>query len=201
VTTINRSGNESAPSNQVEKFINGSVPAPPPPSGSSADTTPPADVIDFSANPGFRKLMLSWTNPSDSDFKGVQIYYRTDRPPASVEDATILGYFIGEPGQTMQITHVGLVNDQSYFYSAASFDGNGNFQNTAQANSTTVHVELDTSAEEPFSTGGCGMIKPGSGGNPPGPGQAAEMIVMLSIILLMLFKKMARTGRVQKVLI
>ena len=42
------------------------------------DTTPPGDVTNFTAVPGNTVVNLNWTNPTDSDYKGVMIRYRTD---------------------------------------------------------------------------------------------------------------------------
>jgi len=41
--------------------------------GGGADTTPPGDVTNFIAQSGDRQVALSWTNPTDSDFKGTLI--------------------------------------------------------------------------------------------------------------------------------
>ncbi len=99
----------------------------------------------------------------------------------------------------MSSTHVGLENNVSYYYAAASFDVLRNYQNSVQVNATTFNPASKTSSEEqPFTTGGCGMIKPG-GGDPPGPGQAAEMILMFGIILLLLFKKRLKANNHQLV--
>ena len=42
------------------------------------DTTAPGDVANFNATPGPAQITLTWTNPTDTDFAGVMIRYRTD---------------------------------------------------------------------------------------------------------------------------
>ncbi len=42
------------------------------------DTTPPNDVTNFTAIPSNGRVSLNWTNPTDADFKGVMLRYRTD---------------------------------------------------------------------------------------------------------------------------
>ena len=63
------------------------------------DATPPADVQNFMAVPGSQSVTLHWTGPSDPDFIGVRILYRTDRFPANLNDGTLLGDFTGWKNQ------------------------------------------------------------------------------------------------------
>src|SRR3990172_3645682 len=69
----------------------------------------------------------------------------------------------------------------SIFYSASSYDRNGNLQSTVHA---WAIPSDSTSAQETSSAGGCGMIRP-VGGTRSGPGQAADLIALLAIILVM----------------
>lgn len=171
MTAYDTSGNESGYSNEVSKTV--------------ADTTPPGDVQNFTAVGGDQRITLSWTNPPDSDFVGVRIHYRTDHFPADINDGTLLGDFTGQPNQTASTAHTGLQNGVTYYYSASSYDASGNYQSTAQASATP-----STSADNPNSTssGGCGMIFRKDGEH-LGPGQAADMMVLLAVPLIALMRR------------
>lgn len=147
--------------------------------GTAPDTTPPADVQNFTAVEGAQQITLSWTNPPDLDFVGVHIRFRTDHFPTDINDGTLLGDFTGQPNQTMSTAHTGLQNGVTYYYSAASYDGSGNFQSAAFVSATPANAPDDL---ETPTTGGCGMVRP-TDGNPPGPAQAADMIMLLLVIL------------------
>ena len=57
---------------------------------SPTDTTPPNDVTGFTATPSSGRVSRSWTNPTDADFKGVMLRYRTDGTyPASKTDGVL----------------------------------------------------------------------------------------------------------------
>ncbi|MBN4053140.1 fibronectin type III domain-containing protein [bacterium AH-315-L15] len=150
--------------------------------GQQPDTTPPNDVIDFTATSRLKNVRLSWTNPSDLDFTGVRIVFRTDRFPSDIHDGTHLGDFAGLPDERHETSHADLGNATTYYYIAASYDNHGNFQNTVRASATTLN------------RGGCGMVIP-TNGKPPGPEEAAEMIVLLAILLMLWIKKEIRHHR------
>jgi hypothetical protein len=161
-----------------------------------ADTTPPADVQNFSAVPGDQKITLQWTNPPDSDFAGVLIRFRTDHFPEDINEGELLGDFAGQPNQTMTSTPSGLQNNVTYYYSASSYDSHGNYQSTAHASASPFSsLSQSEQPENPITTGGggsggggCAMISPRDG-NPPGPEQAAEIPFLVGIVLLALLKK------------
>ena len=50
----------------------------PPGTKSPSDTIAPNDVTNFNAIPGNGHVSLIRTNPTDADFKGVMLRYRTD---------------------------------------------------------------------------------------------------------------------------
>ncbi|MFQ5598288.1 MAG: fibronectin type III domain-containing protein, partial [Nitrospiria bacterium] len=157
-----------------------------------SDTTPPADIANFTATPGFRKIDLSWINPTDADFVGVRIRVRTDRFPTGIDDGELVGDVSGSPGNEMHLTHLNLSNGVTYFYLAASYDSSGNFQNTAFVSATPIGTATEDNGSSEVAAGGCGMIRPGSG-NPPGPGDAAAMLSLFGLISLMWLKKVSRT--------
>jgi len=158
----------------------------------TGDSTPPMDIVEFAAIAENAQNKLSWVNPPDSDFVGVRIRYRTDRFPSDIDDGVLLGDISGSAGQRMSLTHSGLSNGVSYFYLASAYDGSGNFQTTVFATATPKGLSATvTSPDEGPISGGCGMIKPGSG-NPPGPGDAAALLSLLGFVLLALLKKASR---------
>jgi len=166
----------------------------PPNTTTPPDTTAPAVVVNFRVLGKDGKIQLSWVNPSDNDFVGVRIRFRSDRFPTDINDGTLLGDISGDPDQQMTMDHTGLTNGVTYYYLAASYDGSGNFHTTVFV-SAAPEVSTTLKSDAEIEAVGCGMIRPGDG-NPPGPGQAAEMIGMLGMILFLLLKKMARENRV-----
>jgi hypothetical protein len=156
------------------------------------DTTPPGNVQNFTAQGGFKEVTLSWTNPPDSDFVGVRINYRTDHFPSDINDGTLLGDFTGTPNQVMSTVHASLQNGVTYYYAASTYDNSGNYQHTAYA---SVMVPLISGgsghAGGTSISGGCGMIDP-KNGKPQDPGQAADMVSFLAVIVIAILKRELR---------
>ena len=159
--------------------------------GNGTNAAPPEEVLNFTALGKNRQIVLSWENPLDFDFAGVRILYRTDRFPVDVNDGELLGDYSGNPGEPMVATHLGMKNGITYYYLAASYDGDGNFESTTFVSAISGFQSTGDRSDEGSSTaggGGCGMIRPG-GGSPPGPGQAAEMMAMLGFFFFIWAKK------------
>jgi hypothetical protein len=155
---------------------------------SASDITPPQDVQGFSALGSSARITLSWTNPPDADFAGVQVRFRTDRYPSGPTDGVLLGDFSGNPGSPGQAVHDGLVNGVTYYYAAASYDRSGNRQSTMFTSATPATTDnLSTEASQ---VGGCGMIIP-SGGDPPGPWQAADLLILGGVALYLMMRRRA----------
>ncbi len=114
--------------------------------GNSSDTTPPGDVTDFNADPGPGKVTLSWTNPSDSDFAGVMIRYKTDGTfPQNYTDGMAVpngnnGRIAGQPNAQGSYVHSGLDSNLTYYYSIFTYDTTGNYSHTAHASATPLPV-------------------------------------------------------------
>ncbi len=150
----------------------------------STDTTAPSDVVGFTAKPRSRMVGLSWTNPSDDDFAGVALRYRTDGIyPVTETDGFPVGDFPGTPDEFVKTNHTGLENKVTYYYSAFTYDTHGNYSRTAHT-FATPDEGLDASIDAPSGGGGCGMIRPS--GNRPGPWQAADMVALLGLLLIRL---------------
>jgi len=195
LTAYDAAGNESAFSNEISKtFFDTSPPVSdsmPPTDAQPSDTTPPADVQHFAATPGDRAIMLQWTNPPDVDFAGVFIRYRTDRYPSDLDDGELLGDFRGQPNQDMSVAHSNLENGVTYYYAAASYDLHENRQSTAHASaspSSSISPNDDEQNRKAAGGGGCAMRFPQKG-NFPGPTQAAEIPLLLSVFLYMFLKR------------
>ena len=75
------------------------------------DTTPPADVTNFTAVYGDGLVNLSWTNPTDADFAGTRILRKTGSYPSSVTD----GLLIYASNGTSYID-TGLINQFTFYY-------------------------------------------------------------------------------------
>ena len=102
------------------------------------DTTPPAHVSAFTATSGDGHVILSWTNPADSDFAGNMIRYRTDGThPTDHTDGTLVCDRSAAPGSEDSFTHTeGVENDITYYYSAFTYDEVPNYSETAHASAT-----------------------------------------------------------------
>jgi len=91
-----------------------------------ADHIPPANVKDFEAIAGDKKIELKWKNPSDFDFQGVRII-RNDRfYPSDISDGEIV-----YEGNRTSFTDTDVENGRRYYYTAFSFDRNRNYSSGA----------------------------------------------------------------------
>jgi len=159
---------------------------------SVADTAPPQDIRSFSANGEPGHVRLTWTNPPDADFAGVQIRFRTDRFPTSPSDGEVLGDFSGQPDQAGEAVHEGLVDGVTYYYAAASYDFSGNRQSTVYASATPGTPSSSVDQSQSPQTGGCGMIIPRDGDPPSGPWQAADLLLMAVIAIYLMRRRLIR---------
>jgi hypothetical protein len=135
---------------------------------------------------------LSWLNPPDGDFAGVQIRVRTDRFPTGPNDGELLGDFSGQPGEGGEALHEGLIDGVTYYYAAASYDFSGNRQNTAFASAVSGATSNGLNDDSSAQTGGCGMIIPRDGGPPSGPWQAADLLLMALVAIYLMRRRLVR---------
>lgn len=91
----------------------------------------------------------------------------------------------------MSTIHTDLQNGVTYYYSAASYDNQGNFQSTAYVSAMPTAPSNGSHAEYPSSGGGCGMIDPRKG-NPPGPSQEADILGLVGAMLLIMVKRVSK---------
>jgi hypothetical protein len=157
--------------------------------GGPPDANPPPDIQNFMAVPGNQSITLSWNGPSDPDFMGVRIRYRTDRFPIDINDGILLGDFTQLPDEVMTANHSGLQNGVTYYYSASSYDSRGNYQSTMHASATPSFSGDNFSIS---GGGGCGMMVFPINKKPGGPEQAADMMGLLTVMLILWIRRKIR---------
>jgi hypothetical protein len=132
----------------------------------TADTTPPGDVRNFIGAASDRKVTLSWTTPSDTDYKGVLIRYRTDGAfPVDRNDGILLVDQIGSPSTSQNFLHTGLTNGTTYYYSAFSYDAAQNYSTTAHTQATPFGLTI-TSISPTKGPSGTTVVITGTGFGP-----------------------------------
>ena len=105
------------------------------------DTTAPAAPSNFSTTTGNAQVVLSWTNPSDSDFAGVMLRRKTGSYPASVTDGTEI-----YSGSSTSYTDTGLTNGTTYYYSIWAKDAVPNWSSANQVLAVPIASATDTTA-------------------------------------------------------
>ncbi|MDO8588700.1 MAG: NBR1-Ig-like domain-containing protein [Armatimonadota bacterium] len=104
------------------------------------DTTAPAAPADFTATRGDHSNVLTWTNPSDADYTGLMIRYKTTGYPTSRTDGTLLIDKSGLPGLADSQMHTGLTNEVTYYYSAFAHDPVPNYSAGVNASATPTDL-------------------------------------------------------------
>ena len=94
-----------------------------------ADTTIPGPVTAFiaTADPAGKKVNLSWTNPTDADFAGVEVRQKAGSYPTGPADGTSI---YSGTGTSASVT--GLTNGTTYYYCAYAKDQSLNYSAAAQ---------------------------------------------------------------------
>lgn len=120
----------------------------------NADTTPAAEVKDPKATAGDTKVTLGWTNPSDSDFNGVEIYRS--------EDTKSIGSKIKTTAKAdTSYEDTGLTNGKAYYYTFKSVDATGNV--SPGTNQVVATPSAATAESSSTGTGGTGKTLPKTG--------------------------------------
>jgi len=91
-------------------------------SGIPTDKTAPQPPTNFWAQGGKNQITLSWENPSDSDFQGVMLRFKTDSYPTDPTDGELI-----YQGTEESFTHQGLGAGENYYYTIFSYDEANNF--------------------------------------------------------------------------
>ncbi|MHC4444633.1 MAG: hypothetical protein ACYTBZ_09290 [Planctomycetota bacterium] len=99
------------------------------------DVIPPGPVTSFAAAGGANATnILTWMNPSDSDYTGAMIRYRTDGVyPVSITDGQLAVDEHGSPNANDGYVHGNLSPSLTYYYSAFAHDGKPNYAGGANA--------------------------------------------------------------------
>lgn len=106
-----------------------------------ADTTAPGVPTSLSVNPAYRSNVLQWTNPTDRDFKEVEIYVNTSNNSGT---ASLLGSSAGT-----NFTHGGLAQSVTRYYWAKSKDFTGNLSGfSSVASGTTLADPQDATGTD-----------------------------------------------------
>ncbi len=116
------------------------------------DSTPPAFPRNFLPSTQSGNVMLSWTNPTDSDFASVTIRRSTSRVPTSATDGTAV-----TTGNTGTSHTDSSVPNGTHYYAIFAKDTSGNY-------STAAHAIITVSSSTTNSGGSGG----GSGGGRSG---------------------------------
>jgi hypothetical protein len=90
------------------------------------DIEPPANVSDFEAIAGDKKITLQWRNPLDIDFAEVRIFRSETFYPTSPEEGILVYEGNGTLAQDLDLT-----NGTTYYYTAFSYDKAGNHSSGA----------------------------------------------------------------------
>ena len=98
------------------------------------DTTPTSAATGFQAVPSKNRILLAWTNPTASDFAGVQVRRANNAFPALVTDGTLV-----YEGTLNFYFDSGLSENQQYFYSIFAKDSMGNW-----STKLTASAKIDT---------------------------------------------------------
>jgi hypothetical protein len=99
--------------------------------GYAIDAVAPGNASSFAATPGNTQVALSWTNPGDSDLKGIKILRKTGGYPANDSDGTVVSTAL-----TTSFTDTGLTNGTQYYYKAFAYDAAGNLATGVQVTAT-----------------------------------------------------------------
>ena len=91
------------------------------------DTMSPDPVTNFAASPAGNSVTLTWNHSASSDNQGAMIRVRSDQPPATPSDGSLVCDQLGVPASADQCVHAGVQEATTYFYTAFSYDQARNF--------------------------------------------------------------------------
>ena len=92
--------------------------------GAVSDTTPPSQPSEFTATGADKQIILTWANPTDSDFVRVKILRKEGSAPISHNDASSLIIY---EGTEEEYTDIELDNNTVYHYSIFAYDKKPNY--------------------------------------------------------------------------
>lgn len=119
----------------------------------AGDFTAPSKVSDVLATGGNKRVLLSWNNPAENDFKGINIW-DTDNPTS--DDKPVKTVLKSSNDTVVSSTYVSrtqaseLDDDTSYTFYISTFDWAGNETITSLPNgtaSTTINIKTKQSGQ------------------------------------------------------
>lgn len=102
-------------------------------SSSGADKTPPKKITELNVQAGVDKAVLSWTNPSDKDFAGVEI--SCDPAEGSCKGKIL----VLAPESTCTV--YGLSENKTYKFTLRACDKNSNYSDAVEQSVTTTAAD------------------------------------------------------------
>ncbi len=104
---------------------------------SAPDTFAPGNPTSFAAQASDSSVMLNWTNPTDPDFAGTMIRFKTSGYPTGPTDGTlVVNQAYPGAGSTGTFTHTPVTNGLTYNYRAFCYDGANNYSAGAVVSAT-----------------------------------------------------------------
>ncbi|GEM_PF-2516524 len=138
------------------------------------------------------QAVLSWFPNAEPDLAGYVLYYKDDSNNLPLTKTQYTEKIVIS-GQQTGYTKTGL-GDGTHRFALTAFDSASNESGLSEV----VYKILPSSQvlrDEPTTGGGggCGLVLPRSGGSPPaGPGDAAEMLILCSVLFILFLKKAFR---------
>lgn len=144
----------------------------------------------YSGNAFGGDATLSWTPPTShvdgtplTDLAGYELYY---------------GKYSGNYGTAIDVgnqtsyTITGL-DPGTYYFTTSAYDSSGNESGLSMEVSKMFSGQINSTATQKTSfSGGCGTIFQ-KNGKPPGPGEAADMLALITFSLILLLKRRVQT--------
>ncbi len=141
------------------------------------------------------QAILSWSSNTAPDLAGYVLYYKDDSNNLPLTKMQFTQKIVISAGQT-NYTKMGLI-EGTHRFALTAFDTSSNESGLSVVVQKTVSPSSAQNAEEAMGGGGgCGIVFPTSGGNgkPPGPGDAAGMLLLFGTSVLLLIKKAFQTN-------
>lgn len=110
---------------------------------------PPTTVSNLVITPSNNLNRITWRNPSSPSYWATRIRYRTDQHPISPEDGILLLDKPSEQNSNDQLTHTGLVNGVTYYYSFFTRDPDGHYSVAAIGQGTPGAKNIHQILENP----------------------------------------------------
>jgi len=96
---------------------------------------PPGPVASFTATRGDGQNSLTWTNPSDPDYAGTIVRYKTTGYPTGITDGAEI-----YNGTGTAHLHTGLTNGVTCYYSAWAYDSDTNYSTKSDVAATPTDL-------------------------------------------------------------